>query len=130
MKKLLLEQYESEITIIYSLEKKPPVTGALITALSKSIKREFVVNYIKNDMADMDVTTTAAMQIIKRIMGRGVSNKYLLEVFGTADRTASNKSDIFTMDLDKYEERIKKDLAVFKEDMKLILKSTQLKIRG
>jgi hypothetical protein len=130
MKKLLLEQYESEITIIYSLEKKPPVTGALITALSKSIKREFVVNYIKNDMADMDVTTTAAMQIIKRVMGRGVSNKYLLEVFGTADRTASNKSDIFTMDLDEYEDRIKKDLAVFKEDMKLILKSTQLKIRG
>jgi hypothetical protein len=130
MKQLLLKQYEEEIEIIYNLGRTPPVTGALITASTKSIKREFIVNVIKNDMNKLDVTTTAAMQIIKRVMGRGVSNKYLLEVFGTVDRTASNKSDIFSKDLKKYEDIIKKDLLSFQSEMKIILKATQLKVRG
>jgi len=130
MKKLLLETYEEEIKNIYSLKKKPPITGALITALSKSTKREFIVEVIKNDMNKLDVTTTAAMQIIKRIMGRGVSNKYLLKAFGTTDRTASNKSDIFTKDLDGYEKRIKKDLAVFVSEMTLVRESTQAILRS
>ena len=81
MKKKLFDIYEDKIEQIYSLKIKSPVRGALITALNKATKREFIINIIKNDMNDLDVTTTAATQIIKRIMGRGVSNKYLLEEY-------------------------------------------------
>lgn len=129
MKKKLFDIYEDKIEQIYSLKIKSPVRGALITALNKATKREFIINVIKNDMNDLDVTTTAATQIIKRIMGRGVSNKYLLEEFGTPKRTASNKSEIFTMDLKNYEDKIRKEYLQFQSELKKVLEATQLKVK-
>lgn len=129
MKKAILQGYENQVKHIYSLKIKAPVRGAYITALNKATKREFIVEVIKNDMNDLDVTTTAATQIIKRIMGRGVSNKYLLERFGTQDRTASNKSEIFTMDLKNYEDKIRKEYLKFQSELKIVLEAIQIKVK-
>jgi hypothetical protein len=97
----LIYEYISDVEKIYrNKEYSAPQRGAYITALNKAYKRAFLTREINELMVDKDITTTAAMQIFKGVMGRGVSNRFLLQAFGTPDRTAANKSEIFKDDLE------------------------------
>lgn len=127
---LILEMYKLELETILKSNNKPPVKGALITALNKSAKREYVCELIRDDMNRLDVTPTAAMQLIKRVLGRGVSNKYLLEKFGNSERTAANKSEIFDKDLSEYEKKIKSEMKILQEQMKVVYEQTRFEVRN
>lgn len=127
---IVLEMYKLELETILNSNKKPPVKGALITALNKAAKREYVCDLIRYDMEKLDVTPTAAMQLIKRVLGRGVSNKFLLEKFGDPERTASNKSEIFDKDLSDYEKKIKSEMKILQEQMKIVYEQTRFEMRN
>ena len=127
---LILDMYKLELETILKSDKKPPVKGALITALNKATKREYVCDLIRYDMGKLDVTPTAAMQLIKRVLGHGVSNKFLLEKFGDSERTAANKSEIFDKDLSDYEKKIKAEMKKLSEQMKLIYKQVRFEVQN
>lgn len=107
----LLVSYAYDAEQIYSNKKySSPQRGAYISALTKRYKRTYLAGEMRDLMGSKDITTTAAMHIFKEIMGRGVSNRFLLKVFGTPNRTAANKSAIF-------EERLGAEIDFLKEKL-------------
>lgn len=128
-KQELIEDYVKEVESIYTTSGLSfPQRGAAISALNKHTKRVFLAKEIKTYMSDKDVTPTAAMQIFKGVMGRGVSNRYLIFAFGKPGRTASEKSEIFTEDLSSYIEHFKKSLKSFSEELKVHCRAAKLRV--
>lgn len=122
----LIKEYTLDAEKIYkSKEYSAPQRGAHITALNKAYKRAFLAGEIRILMGSRDITTTAAMQIFKGVMGRGVSNRFLLQTFGTPDRTAANKSEIFKDDLKQEIDHLKIGLEIFTGLMILALHKVQ-----
>ena len=122
----LLKDYVDDAEKIYSdRECSSAQRGAYIAALNKAYKRAFLSRKIRELMGSKDITTTAAMQIFKGVMGRGVSNRFLLQAFGTPDRTAANKSEIFKENLEQEIEVLKIELKFFKAHMNTALQQAQ-----
>ena len=127
---IILEMYKIQLEEILNSGDRPPVIGAYVTALNKATKREYICDLISEDMQTLDVTPIAAMQLIQRVLGRGVSNKFLLEKFGTPERTAADKSDIFGLDLAEYEKEINAKMKVLDERMKVINEQLRFEMRS
>lgn len=104
----------------YGKDDQNKKLGAYLTAEIKSIKRDFLTSLIDNYMQNQDVTPTAAMQIARNVLGRGISNKYLLDRFGKPERTAANKSLIFQEDTKDLEQVIQSEMNIFIIDLKRI----------
>lgn len=127
----LIKEYGLDAEKIYSNnEYSSPQRGAYITALNKAYKRAFLSRKIRELMGSKDITTTAAMHIFKGVMGRGVSNRFLLQAFGTPDRTAANKSEIFKENLEQEIEVLKIELKFFKAHMDTALQQAQTNVFG
>lgn len=125
----LIKEYALDAEKIYrSKEYSSPQRGAHIAALNKTYKRAFLTREINELMGSRDITTTAAMQIFKGVMGRGVSNRFLLQAFGTPDRTAANKSEIFKDNLEQEIDHLKLGLEIFKGLMDLALHKVQMNV--
>lgn len=111
----------NEIYRFKKIGKDNKFFGAKLSAEIKSIKRDYIVKLIKFYMNDQDITPTAANNIIKNVLNRGVSNVYLLKIFGTTLRTASNKSDFFKKNTDEIENEIKFEMEKFIQRFNKIL---------
>jgi hypothetical protein len=110
--------YRSSLSLIYSNEAlSAPVRGALIASLNKRMKREWIVSVVDSKLSPFDLTPTAALQIIRRITGRGVSTKYLLDALAVKSRTAANKSEIFTKNLSTIERDIRREFVAYQQSM-------------
>lgn len=71
-----------------------PSYAAKWSALTRKFKAGFLVNELisfANDQ-ELDMTPTLAMRICKGWVGRSVSNRELIKIFGSENRDASEKS--------------------------------------
>lgn len=113
---ILLKDYAYDAEKIYSnSDYSSPQRGAYISALTKNYRRAFLAGKMRDLMGSKDITTTAAMHIFKSIMGRGVSNRFLIKTFGTPKRTAADKSTIFEEDLSSEITFLKDELTGFED---------------
>ncbi|QIR16394.1 hypothetical protein [Shewanella aestuarii] len=123
------KNYKSRIKDLYLLcfwgAFQDKLLGAYVSAEIKSIKRDHLCYLIKRKLSDYDVTPTYALNLCKNILGRGVDNKYLLGQFGRSGRTAAEKSKIFEMDIQRFENEILVEYQLFTD--KLILLKRQAK---
>jgi len=69
--------------------------GAKISASKKTALRKIAFMVIDNSTSNFDITPILANQIIKKSLGRGVSQVELIAHFSTPGRTAANKSTYY-----------------------------------
>ncbi len=85
---------------------------AHISASVKRAKRGFVARALAEyaDSLSLDVTPTVAQHCMKRVLGRGVDGRALLEMFAIPGRTAAQKSAVSANDLVDFEQSIEPTL--------------------
>lgn len=126
-----LKVFKEEIELIYRSESHAPKRGALITAALKRMK----TNYMCSELAaiaereTVDLTTTLAAKIIKRITGKSAAMGTLLAHFASPGRTAHDKSQDFNRiddlvkthknRLNKEIRRLTKEAAIVKNSVKM-----------
>jgi hypothetical protein len=99
------------------------VLAAKIGAACKTAKRNYVCDHIEALSQKCDITISISKRLVENIMGRGVSNKYLVDRFGTKGRTAANKSDAFDNDFSEFESSVRAKLPVFKRKLEKIIRN-------
>ncbi|MEX3074545.1 hypothetical protein AB3Y13_22920 [Vibrio alginolyticus] len=126
-----LKVFKKEIELIYRSESHAPKRGALITAALKRMKTNYMCSELIAiaERESVDLTTTLAAKIIKRITGKSAAMGTLLAHFASPGRTAHDKSQDFNRidDLVKaHKNRLNKDLrrlskeaAIAKDNVKM-----------
>lgn len=68
---------------------------ALYAAAGKRARRALIFQYLERKRAQgTDMTTTVVLHWVKKIMGRGVDSRAVMQMFGTPGRTAADKSGV------------------------------------
>lgn len=78
----LLQDVDNKLSSIYYyyylIQESPYVTGAMVSAYKKELKRELFLIYFENS-EDLDLTYDITNQLVKRLLGRGISTPYILD---------------------------------------------------
>jgi hypothetical protein len=84
----------------------PALKGAKISALKKKEIRDFVLTGIREELEKSDRMTDASVRginsIVKVILGRGVDERTIIQMFADSERDASSKSVLFKEGVEDY----------------------------
>jgi hypothetical protein len=99
--------FEKEISnIICDKKMSPALKGAKISALKKKEIRDFVLTGIREELEKSDRMTDASVRginsIVKVILGRGVDERTIIQMFADSERDASSKSVLFKEGVEDY----------------------------
>lgn len=127
-----LKHYKADIGLAMEMEDLG-LQRAMLAAASKRYKQTVLFYWLEtvevNDAVDL--TPTLALNLVKGWMGRGLDRSVLNKWFMVTGRTAANKSaDHDRKDelIEKYKERVERDIKKAVRDMKKIRKSIFLGI--
>lgn len=113
----------------YTTISHPPKRGGTITVAMKSYKAYIILHFLYgiHSKENLDITPTLAHRLIKGLFGRSVSNRTLIDVYGSDTRFGSKSADFERVDeiVKRYKAEARKTTRTMDEAARTTVKAAQ-----